>query len=213
MYCLYNYLINELNLKIDNPFRRVKYKKKAFKRNIEQKEFEEILSLLDDEETKLVCKITYYAGLRIAEAVALQKTDIKDSSINVDKQFSQISKTITPPKSKNSVRVVPIPEHLNKSIKDFIKNKKVINIGGDLFTVKAWTFMRNLRVAFKDTDYEGVTFHYFRHSYITRLVQNGLDLKTTAYLAGDKLETIVKTYIHLTKDTYSVAENFVQKFM
>lgn len=38
--------------------------------------------------------------------------------------------------------------------------------------------------------------HDLRHSYVSRLVANGVDLATVAELAGDKIATIMKVYAH-----------------
>lgn len=213
MKTFYNYIIRELKIKIDNPFLYYPRKKAKEKRNIEEKEFKEIIKNISNDDLKLICKIAYYAGLRISEILGLTTSDIQNSSIKVTKQYDTRNKKFTLPKSKNGIRTVPIPNHLNKDLMSFMENKNVLSIDRRLFNSSLSFYRRNLNKASKCTNNSNVTFHHFRHSYITRLVQNGLDLKTTAYLAGDDLNTIVKTYIHYTKDTYKIAEDFIQKNM
>lgn len=213
MSIFYNFLIEDLQINIRNPFKKSKYKQDKFKRNIEEKEFKEILSLIENESTKLACKIAYYAGLRISEIMSLEITDIKDSSIRVDKQFEGNTYNLTTPKSERGFRVVPISTHLNEEIKTYIKNKKYLNINNRLFDTQTQTQMKHLKNSLDYTEYEGITFHYFRHSYISQLVQGGLDLNTVSYLAGDKLETIVRTYIHETLDTFNIAREFISNNM
>lgn len=212
MCAFYNYLITELKIDIDNPFKKPIYKQQTFRRNVEIKEFNYILSLLKDPELELICKIAYYAGLRIAEILALGIKDIVNNSIKVYKQVSKTRK-ITTPKSKKGNRIVPIPINLFIEIQKYISSLKCININQRIFPKNYNTYRRKLKNALQNTQSSDVSFHYFRHSYITRLVQNGLDLKTVSYLAGDNLETIVKTYIHLTEDTYGIAQNFIQNKM
>ena len=43
-----------------------------------------------------------------------------------------------------------------------------------------------------------ISCHDLRHSAISRLIANGVDVATTAQLAGDRIETIVKVYAHFT---------------
>ena len=41
-----------------------------------------------------------------------------------------------------------------------------------------------------------VSCHDLRHSFVSRLISNGIDPVTVAALAGDKVETILKVYAH-----------------
>ncbi len=44
---------------------------------------------------------------------------------------------------------------------------------------------------------EPVSTHDLRHSYVSRLIANGIDPVTVAALAGDKVETILRVYAHV----------------
>lgn len=41
-----------------------------------------------------------------------------------------------------------------------------------------------------------ISCHDLRHSFVSRLISNGIDPVTVAALAGDKVETILKVYAH-----------------
>lgn len=220
----YNYLITELEMEIKNPFKGSKYIQKKKKEVVEVEDFQKILEIINQkiskESTKekliLVCKIGYYAGLRISEICGLYTTDVNNKSLKVVKQLNattgKISKTKSTNKNNNK-RVVPIPDILWNDLIKYINNQKYIDINKPMLEISSIYASMLLNKALKNTPYEGITTHYFRHSYISFLVQKGLDLNTVAYLAGDNLETIVSKYIHLTKDTYKIAENFIRKIM
>ena len=41
-----------------------------------------------------------------------------------------------------------------------------------------------------------ISCHDLRHSFVSRLISNGIDPVTVAALAGDKVDTILKVYAH-----------------
>ena len=57
----------------------------------------------------------------------------------------------------------------------------------------------NFKIYLKNTEYEGLTCHDFRHSFISNLVSNNIDVNTVAKLAGDNISTILDKYVHSTK--------------
>lgn len=42
-----------------------------------------------------------------------------------------------------------------------------------------------------------VSCHDLRHSFVSRLIANNIDPVTVASLAGDRVDTILKTYAHV----------------
>ena len=56
-----------------------------------------------------------------------------------------------------------------------------------------------------------VTFHALRHTFATTLISHGVDVKTVAALLGDRMETVMKTYIHYTDDMRKSAARDIEK--
>ena len=52
-------------------------------------------------------------------------------------------------------------------------------------------------------------FHYLRHTYATKLLSNGVDIKTVSALLGDSLQTVLKTYVHYSDDMRNKASDKV----
>lgn len=54
-----------------------------------------------------MCKIAYYAGLRVSEITGLYSIDITSKSLNVNKQLNGKTGKISDTKSENGNRIVP----------------------------------------------------------------------------------------------------------
>ena len=62
------------------------------------------------------------------------------------------------------------------------------------------------------TKYKGVTFHGIRHSFATRLIEQGVDVKTVSQLLGHTdVKITLNRYVHSTNDTKKDAINKLQK--
>ena len=207
----YNYLIKELEIKTKNPYKPT-HKPEEKKKIVSHTDYLGLLATIKNEDVRLACKIIYNTGLRIGEVSGLTTKDITKDHIRVNKQLNQRTKKISNVKSKNSKREVPITEELYKEIMQNLKQKKILSINQRIFSQKNPSMiLSHIRRRYtKGTKYEKITFHHLRHTYITNLVISGLDLLTVAYIAGDDLNTITKTYIHLTRKNYDIAKDFIQ---
>lgn len=153
----------------------------------------------------LVCLQT---GLRIGELCALQWGDIdmENRQISISRTVQRIyhrdSRTsrliITPPKTIHSVRTVPISTLLFPVLKRMHPGKP------DLFVVtgkQTCTEPRTYREYYNRLrdrlGLPGVTFHGLRHTFATRLIENGADYKTVSELLGHAtVNTTLNLYVH-----------------
>lgn len=51
-----------------------------------------------------------------------------------------------------------------------------------------------------------VCLYELRHTYATKLIKSGLDLKTVAYLMGHDLKMTIEVYSHVTEDMINKAK-------
>lgn len=211
MHAFYNFLKNELGIHIKNPY-KASYVPKQKDKIVPYETFQGLLQTIKNEDCKMACLLIYNTGIRIAEASGLRVPDIKPSHIRIERQLNHTTKTITTVKSKNGVREIPITDDFYKEFKAFISSRPTLRLDQRIFpqTDPSSALAKIRRYYTKGTQYEGITFHDLRHTYITNLVISGLDLLTVAYLAGDDLNTITKTYIHLTKENYNIAKEFIK---
>lgn len=144
------------------------------------------------------------SGMRVQELLALKKESIAadGSVIHIRNAIKMVDgkPVLGAPKSRRSRRDIPIPE----DYRFFVKQLRAL--GGDTYIWESTredllysvgSFRRRYRTALKKIP--GVrllTPHCCRHTYITRLQENGVPIEIVARLAGhSKIETTDK-YTH-----------------
>lgn len=211
MHAFYNFLRNDLEIKVKNPYKAI-YVPSDKEKVVPYKTYTKMLEAIGNDDCRMACKIIYNAGTRIAEVAGLQISDITKNHIVINKQLNHTTKKMSTVKSKNSNREIPITDDFYKELRTFINSKPTIRMDQRIFPQNdpSNALSKARRYYLNDTEFQGITFHDLRHTYITNLVISGLDLLTVAYLAGDDLNTITKTYIHLTKENYNKAKEFIK---
>ena len=58
---------------------------------------------------------------------------------------------------------------------------------------------------------DNLSAHNLRHTYATKLLANGLDVKTVSSLLGDTPQMVMKTYVHDNDEMKAAASNAVAK--
>ena len=51
--------------------------------------------------------------------------------------------------------------------------------------------------------------HSLRHTYATRLLSHGVDIKTVSALLGDTVATVINNYVHYTDDMRKQASSMI----
>ena len=151
------------------------------------------------------------AGLRIGEVCALvwDDIDLDNGVINVSKTIQRIyvieggekhtEVIIDTPKSKNSIREIPIPRDLLKMIKPF---KKVVNGRFYVLTnssqpTEPRTYRNYYKRLMTQLDMPKLKFHGLRHSFATRCIESKCDYKTVSVLLGhSNISTTLNLYVH-----------------
>ena len=151
--------------------------------------------------------ICLYTGIRIGELCAL-----KWENIDLDTGFIHIRETIqrvedksgskktciifTPPKSLTSVRDIPISSFLIDRLRRIQKKSGfVINRNGKY--IEPRTYMRRFKKLTKLVGITDVSFHSTRHTFATRALEIGMDIKTLSEILGHASATItMNLYAH-----------------
>lgn len=220
---IFDYAVNPHKIIRENPVKSItlpsdKSHKNEKVKALTEAELRDILykiKLKKPEHYYLITLIAATCGLRIGEICGLTWDDINEneSTFSVNKQWKIIKyKPVTygfgPVKSRNSNRTIPIPPTTLSAIK---KYKKVhpTDINNRIFIYKNTGLMGMLlRRAYKLIGYD-ISIHTMRHTYVSKLVANGLDFKTIAELIGDTVETTIRTYSHFTSDMMTRATNLI----
>lgn len=143
--------------------------------------------------------IAVYTGMRYGEIIGLtwENVDLDNNTINVVQQFGAIDYNVysmKPLKSKNSYRQLPIPPVLKSVLlkyKETCTNDRLFNMRISSSGVASEMMKRFL---------PDNSIHDLRHTYATKLLSNGVDIKTVSALLGDSLQTVLKTYVHFSDD-------------
>jgi len=148
-----------------------------------------------------------YTGLRIGELLALkwEDFDLKEGFFTVSKtcmdewRKGRYHKILLPPKTESSERVIPVPRQLLPKIKELKKTSVckyfVTGRGEDGSQVRSYqkTFGRlleKLKIPHKG-------FHSLRHTFATRALECGMDIKTLSEIMGHRNPTVtLNRYAH-----------------
>ncbi len=163
----------------------------------EQKKIEK--TLLSDECLKSVCiLLCFYTGLRLGELGALKWKDIDLTSntltiratLSRKKNFGAgESKTvlyISSPKNRSSQRQIPIPDFLNEILKKYeIPNHvEYYLLSGKKTPMDTRSLQKYYVNILKASGIEHRKFHTIRHTFVTRALEMGVDIKTVSELIG-----------------------------
>ncbi|MDE6020247.1 MAG: site-specific integrase [Ruminococcus sp.] len=153
--------------------------------------------------------IALQTGLRIGEVCALRWCDVdfENNVIHIRHTISRVpspnseNKTILildTPKTKSSVRDVPIPSSLRRVLLIEFQNKSSEYVVSDNHTfVGTRTFDYRYRQLLKKHNIQVFSFHTLRHTYATRCARSGMDAKTLSRLLGhSSSNTTLNIYVH-----------------
>lgn len=115
-------------LKSKESFEKLKAKptvsahKKVTDKYLEQDEAISLINGMEGmDQWQLLTKFLILSGLRIGEAMALERDDIYNGFIHVTKTYNSTIDKVTPPKTVDSVRDVSIQKELSVVIRDILK--------------------------------------------------------------------------------------------
>lgn len=150
-------------------------------------------------------------GIRVGELCALKYRDIKKICMinrtiqrikNIDSGETKTCLHIGTPKSKLSLRPVPINESILK-IFQLIYNKEKEDCY-ILTNSKEFSEPRLLEKHFKtllqECNIEYKKFHTLRHTFATTALRCGVDIKTLSEIMGLSVKVLISTYLHSDLD-------------
>lgn len=145
-----------------------------------------------------------FTGIRIGELCALQWDDIKDNKIHISKTMQRIKNEdgkstvmITEPKTDKSNRIIPVPTAIYELIEKYRKPKGyVIRQANDKF-IEPRLLQKKFGEITSACGLENVNFHALRHTFATRCIESGFDVKTLSEILGHtNVRTTMDRYVH-----------------
>ena len=167
----------------------------------EQKQIEQ--AVLTGKKDKLYgVLLCLYSGLRIGELIALQWTDIDLAKgiLTVSKSChdSKDGLVIDEPKTQSSRRMIPLPKQLLPILKGIKKKSSspfVVSANGKPVSVRS--YQRSFELLLKRLNIPHKGFHSLRHTFATRALECGMDVKTLSEILGHKNPTVtLNRYAH-----------------
>ena len=157
----------------------------------------------------LLCLFT---GIRIGELCALEWRDISlsEHELHVRKTMQRLKNlntetekktyiSITEPKSKHSIRKVPIPDNIIDQLRHEHINEGYLLTGSSCKFIEPRTMENRFKAVLKKCGIEDANFHTLRHTYATRCIEAGVDVKALSEMLGHaNVNITLNRYVHPT---------------
>lgn len=189
----------------------------------EQKKIEQYI--FDKQKPKLFGVILcLYTGLRIGELLALtwEDIDFQKGMLSVTKtchdcwKDKHYVKVFDPPKTQSSDRVIPIPRQLLGCLKALKKQSKCpfVVVGKTEYGAQVRSYQRTFEILLKKLGIAHKGFHALRHTFATRALEVGMDVKTLSEILGHQNPTItLQRYAHSMIEHKTEMMNKVGRFL
>ncbi|MBU3179565.1 tyrosine-type recombinase/integrase [Clostridium psychrophilum] len=191
----------------DNKTKQSIFKVKESKETfylVQDDEAEAFLNALPTRRDKLIFKIMYFTGARVGEVLDLQIQDIPYPDMSKELEILENIK------SKGKRRNLYIQTALVQEIDTFIMEER-----NNIDTEHSYIFVAQQKQNLgKPLTYRGIyevfntvkrktkiyfNFHDLRHTFITHLVENGIDISVVMIIAGHEHVTTTQKYTHISK--------------
>lgn len=145
-----------------------------------------------------------FTGIRIGELCALQWDDIKDNKIHISKTMQRIKNEdgkstvmITEPKTDKSNRIIPVPTAIYELIEKYRKSKGYVIRQANGKFIEPRLMQKKFGEITTACGLENVNFHTLRHTFATRCIESGFDVKTLSEILGHtNVRTTLDKYVH-----------------
>ena len=164
--------------------------------------------LSETDECKFGILLALSTGIRLGELCALrwECVSVADKTVRIAATMQRLRSVdgtgtkilIGAPKSDTSVRIIPLPEFivsLCRAIQP--KNSSAYVLTGTEKCMEPRTLQYRMEKYTRACGLEGVHFHTLRHTFATRAVEVGFDIKSLSEILGHSSTTVtLERYVH-----------------
>lgn len=177
---------------------------------------QETLKSYIDDNTKDLCGLgallALTLGLRLGEVCGLQWKDIDLQKrvltirrtvqrVAVGGEKQRTSLLLMPPKSDSSIREIPLPDHICRSLINKVKDPEIFVLNEKSTPLEPRTLQYRFAAILECAGLPPVTFHSLRHTFATNAIELGFDVKTLSEILGhSKVEITLNKYVHSSID-------------
>lgn len=159
--------------------------------------------------------LSLYTGLRIGEVCALRWGDI-----NLDAKILSVSKTLMriqdnspdaenktkviecTPKTGNSIRKIPLPDFICPFLWKLRKHPSCYLLTGTKNYMEPRSYYNHYKKILSDIDLDIYNYHALRHTFATRCIEQGFDVKSLSEILGHAdVSTTMRRYVHPSMKT------------
>ena len=165
--------------------------------------------------TSLGILLSLFTGVRLGELCALRWSDfsLDESEFHVSKTMQRLpnpdraapKKTVIEigePKSHSSVRTIPLPKKLTSYLRSAYKRDAYILSGHRYSFIEPRTMENRFKAVLRKCGIKGSNFHALRHTFATRCIEVGFDVKTLSEILGHSSVNItLNRYVHPSMKT------------
>lgn len=187
-----------------------------------------ITELLQDTDLyKLGVFISLFTGIRIGELCALQwkNISIDSKTIKIEQTLQRLQNSnienskktriiITQPKSFASTRIIPIPDFVVNILKPYQKSESSFLLSGEpMRYIEPRTMQNRFKGYLLKCGIEDANFHSLRHTFATRCVEAGFEVKTLSEILGhSSVKITLDKYVHSSMELKRINMERLQLF-
>lgn len=166
---------------------------------------------------KLGILLSLYGGMRIGEVCGLRWSDIdfSENTIHICHTVERIKNLNAPAdgrktklilgdaKTYSSDRVIPIPSVLLKPLLQYsiLTDTEFVVSGSSYLYTDPRTFQYSFHRFLEECNLRNVNYHALRHTFATRCIEVGVDIKSLSEMLGHASVNItLNTYVHSSMD-------------
>lgn len=193
--------------------------------------------VLTSEEQELLCAelrqpedlpalLGLYTGMRLGEICALQWSDInwEQQTLTVRQTVQRVPQPrktsdtsgcktclkVGTPKTAHSHRIIPLPEILIERLRTLKRGNRIFLFSDTQRAAEPRTIQRRFQRLTKRLGLGGVHFHTLRHTFATRLLELGVQVKTVSAMLGHaSVKTTLDVYAHSIIKQQRIAVNLL----
>lgn len=155
--------------------------------------------------------LSLYTGIRIGEVCALKwsNLNVEDGILSIKETMQRIKDTsnhsvsktkivFTEPKSKCSIREIPLPSFILSIAKCFQSGNSAYILTGDKNKyIEPRTMQNHFKSLIRECHICDANYHSLRHTFATRCIEAGFEVKTLSEILGhSNVNITLNRYVH-----------------